>query len=125
MKIIKILLLALLPSLGAISAQETITSTNFKTKTQKGVTVVEFNAPFNKQNNFAQWKRLEHCHYYRVCIQGSPDLKKKYKIYSYPTILIFQNGYVENKFKGNIMLELDATFEEIQKSIDELFLEKF
>ena len=36
-----------------------------------------------------------------------------------------QNGYVENKFKGNIMLELDATFEEIQKSIDELFLEKF
>ena len=51
--------------------------------------------------------------------------KKKYKIYSYPTILIFQNGYVENKFKGNIMLELDATFEEIQKSIDELFLEKF
>ena len=36
MKIIKILLLALLPSLSAISAQETITSTNFKTKTQKG-----------------------------------------------------------------------------------------
>ena len=118
-------MLILISGISVVCAQETITSTNFKTKTQKGVTVVEFNAPFNKQNNFTEWNKLEHCHYYRVCIQGSPDLKKKYKIYAYPTILIFQNGYVENKFKGNIMLELDATFEEIQNSIDELFLDKF
>lgn len=125
MKLIKLGLLLLISSFGVIHAQEKITSSNFKTKTQKGVTVVEFNAPFNIENSFKEWEKLEHCAYYTICLENSPDLKKKYRIYAFPTILIFQNGYVENKFKGNIMLELDTDLEEIQEAVDKLFLDKF
>ncbi len=125
MKLIKLGLLLLMSSFGIIYAQEKITSSNFKTKIQKGVTVIEFNAPFNMENGFKEWEELEHCEYYRVCLVGSPDLKKKYRIYAFPTILIFQNGYVESKFKGNIMLELDTDLKEIQEAVDELYLDKF
>ena len=75
----KFLLLVSIVIATVINAQEKITTSNFKTKIQKGVTVVEFNAPFNKSNNFKNWKQLEHCEYYTVCIHDSPELKKKHK----------------------------------------------
>jgi hypothetical protein len=121
----KFLLLVSIVIATVINAQEKITTSNFKTKIQKGVTVVEFNAPFNKSNNFKDWKQLEHCEYYTVCIHDSPELKKKHKIISFPTLIIFRNGFPEKKFRANIMLELDATVQEIQEAVDELYLDKF
>lgn len=102
-----------------------LNETNFKKGIQKGVVVVEFNAPFNLNNSFSEWKQIEHCRYYRVCIDGSPDLKEKYKIWAVPTIVVFQNGHVEKKFTGNIMLEIDIETKQLQETVDELYLDKF
>ena len=121
----KLITFLLILSFGFIQAQNKLTSTNFKKGIQKGVTVVEFNAPFNSNNSFSGYKKLAHCDYYQVCIAGNPELKKKYRVYSVPTIIIFHNGYMERKYKGNIMLELDVTTNELQKAVDELYLDKF
>jgi len=121
----KLITLLLMFSFGFIQAQDKLISSNFKKGIQKGVTVVEFNAPFNSANSYSDYKKLTHCDYYKVCIAGSPELKKKYKVYSVPTIIIFHNGYVERKYKGNIMLELNVTTNELQKAVDELYLDKF
>ena len=120
----KLIILLLILSFGFIQAQNSLNEKTFKKSISKGVTVVEFNAPFNLDNSFQDWKNLEHCDYYQVCISGNPTLKKKYRIYSVPTI-IFHNGYSGEKFKGNIMLELDVETEEIQEAVDEVYLDKF
>ena len=121
----KLITLLLVLSFGVNQAQNKLNEKTFKKSIAKGVTVVEFNAPFNSNNSFQDWKDLEHCDYYQVCIQGNPNLQKKYKVYSVPMIIVFHNGYSEKKFKGNIMLELDAEIKEIQEAIDELYLDKF
>ena len=117
--------LLLILCFGYSHSQTKLNESNFKKSTSKGVVVVEFNAPFNVGNSFKGWRKLEHCSYYTVCVAGSPTLQKKYKIRSYPTLLIFHNGYVEKKFKGNIMLELEVTTKELQEAVDELYLDKF
>ena len=125
----KLITLLLILSFGFIQAQDNfihyLDESNFKKGIQKGVVVVEFNAPFNLSNSFSDWKQLEHCKYYRICVERSKTLQKRYKIYNYPTIVVFHNGYVERKYKGNIMLELEITTEKLQKAIDELYLDKF
>ena len=110
---------------SGVIGQTKLTESTFKKAIAKGVVVVEFNAPFNAENSFKDYKELEHCNYYRVCIVASPSLKKKYRITSYPTLLIFRSGYVEKKYKGNIMLELDVDGKEVQEKVDELFMNKF
>ena len=122
----KTLFTLLLVTLSFVSFSQTkLIESTFKKAIAKGVVVVEFNAPFNVKNSFKDYKELEHCNYYKVCVVGSPSLKKKYRITSYPTLLVFKSGYVEKKYKGNIMLELDVTTKELQEAVDELYLDKF
>ena len=122
----KTLFTLLLVTLSFVSFSQTkLTESTFKKAIAKGVVVVEFNAPFNVKNSFKDYKELEHCNYYKVCVVGSPSLKKKYRITSYPTLLVFKSGYVEKKYKGNIMLELDVEGKEVQEKVDELFMNKF
>ena len=101
-----------------------INFTEFKKVIQKGVVVIEFNAPFNRDNSFHNWYKLENCEYYRVCIDGAPQLKEKYKIRAVPTIIMFNNGVKEEIYKANIMLQLpdDFSFMNLQKDIDKLYL---
>jgi len=108
-----------------VMSQSRLTNTTFKKAISKGVTVVQFNAKFNKDNGLRNLNDLNQCHWHTVFIDLSPELKKKYKIYAVPTIIVFYNGYIEKKFKGNIMLELDVTISDIQAVIDELLLNKF
>jgi thiol-disulfide isomerase/thioredoxin len=114
---------------GICFAQEkppkSINFTEFKKVIQKGVVIIEFNAPFNQENGFHSWYKLENCEYYRVCIEGAPQLKAKYKIKSIPTIIMFNNGVKEGTYKANIMLQLPVSFFDLQKEIDGLYLDKF
>jgi thioredoxin-related protein len=108
-----------------LNGQTKLTESTFKKAIAKGVVVVEFNAPFNSKNSFKEHTKLDHCNFYRVCVVGSPDLKKKYRITSYPTLIVFKSGYAEKKYKGNIMLELDINYQEVQEKVDELLMNKF
>lgn len=88
-----------------------------------GIVIVEFVASF--ADKFEDWKDIEDGVYYRVDIEKYPDLKKKYKVRSIPTIIVFNNGSKELTYRANIMLELDVTAEEIREDIEDLFSDKF
>jgi len=97
---------------------------NFDEAINTGVVIVEFVASFAEP--FADWEQVEkEGPYYRVDIEKYPNLKKKYKIRSIPTIIVFNNGSKELMYRANIMLELDVTASEIHQDIEDIFNDKF
>ena len=100
-----------------------LTSDTFSQSINTGIVIVEFVASFVEP--FAEWEAIEDGTYYRVDIEKYPDLKKKYKVRSIPTIMVFSNGSKELTYRANIMLELDVTAEEIHEDIEDLFSDKF
>ena len=84
-----------------------LTSDTFSKSINTGIVIVEFVASFVEP--FSEWEAIEDGTYYRVDIEKYPDLKKKYKVRSIPTILVFNNGSKELTYRANIMLELDVT----------------
>ena len=108
----KFLLLFLIFSTNIV-AQEFITSSSFDSKTAKGIVVIEF-LPL-----------LKDCNVYRVCIAKSSDLQSEYKVTSVPTVIIFDNGLEQIRFNPTIMMQLDATKKDVQKTIDNITLSKF
>lgn len=100
-----------------------LTSDTFNKAINTGIVIVEFVASFAEP--FPEWELIEDGEYYRVDIEKYPDLKKKYKVRSIPTIMVFSNGAKELTYRANIMLELDVTAEEIHEDIEDLFSNKF
>ena len=57
--------------------------------------------------------------------EKAPNLKKKYRVRTVPTIIVFNNGFKELTYKANIMFELEVTAEEIHEDIEDLLSDKF
>jgi thioredoxin-related protein len=105
--------------------QEVITASNFDNKIAKDVSVVEFWADWNKQNQFNDIVKLKETSKYRVDIMHCTDLQAEYNITAIPTIIIFDNGVEKERFNANIMFQLDADKKTIQNSVDTIILNKF
>lgn len=88
------------------------------------VNVIQFNSSWNEDNTF-DTSQLKDCNTEYVTICENPDLQKKFKIVSVPTIIIFDNGEEIERFEGGIMMEITIKPKEIQKEIDKLLLAKF
>jgi len=106
-------------------SQEFLNPDNFNNKTIKDIVAVEFWVGWNSSNEFAELSKLNDCAKYRVDIAKYPELQKKYDVTSIPTIIIFESGEEKDRFKANIMFELDANKKEIQGKIDDIMLAKF
>ena len=52
-------------------------------------------------------------------------MQEKHKIKSVPTVIIFDNNVEIARYEANIMMQLEATFNEIQEKIDKIYLAKF
>ena len=102
---------------------EYLTEASFDKAINTGVVVVEFVASFAEP--FAEWEKIKDGQYYRVDIEKAPELKKKYKVRTVPTIIVFSNGSKELTYKANIMFELEVNAEEIHEDIEDLFSDKF
>lgn len=100
-----------------------LTEDSFDKAINTGVVVVEFVASFAEP--FDDWQKIKDGEYYRVDIEQSPELKKKYKVRTVPTIIVFNNGFKELTYKANIMFELEVTAEEIHEDIEDLLSDKF
>ena len=100
-----------------------LTSDTFNKAINTGIVIVEFVASFAEP--FSEWEAIEDGEYYRVDIEKYPDLKKKYKVRSIPTIMVFSNGAKELTYRANIMLELDVTAKDIHEDIEDIFSDKF
>ena len=119
----KFILLLLLSS--NIYAQDFISSDEFKIKTSKGISVVEFWAEWNKNNEVQFLETLKDCITYKLCIVSNSKIQKEYEIIAIPTVIIFNNGVEQERFNPNIMMQLAATKKEVQSVIDEITLNKF
>jgi hypothetical protein len=90
-----------------------------------GVCVVEFNASFNSSNSVEWIDQLSDCKGKRVDIVTNPDMQKKHKIVVVPTIIIFNDGEEVERFQANIMMQLDASKEDVQEAVDEILMSDF
>jgi hypothetical protein len=90
-----------------------------------GVCVVEFNASFNAANSVDWIDELSDCKGRRVDIAAEPDLQKKHKIVVVPTVIVFNDGEEVERFQANIMMQLEATQDEVQEAVDEIIMSAF
>ncbi len=110
---------------GTTFSQDFITSNNFNKKIAKDIVVVEFWAGWNASNEFKELIKLKDCVVYRVDISAHMDVQMDYDISAIPTVIIFDNGEEKERFKPNVMFQLDADKKTIQNSVDTLTLNKF
>jgi thioredoxin-like negative regulator of GroEL len=120
-----LLFIFLLILVGKSQSQEFISSDNFNNKIAKDIVAVEFWVDWNSSNEFADLSSLSDCSKYRVDIGKHPNLQKEYNITCIPTVIIFESGDEKERFKANIMFQLDADKKKVQKSIDNIMLAKF
>ena len=90
-----------------------------------GVCVVEFNASFNAANSVDWIDNLSDCKGKRVDIATEPDLQKEHKIVVVPTVIVFNEGEEVKRFQANIMMQLEATQDDVQEAIDEIIMSDF
>ena len=98
---------------------------NFERETSRGIIVVEFWAGWNDANSVTWLSNLKECEVYRVDIGAHIDLQTEYEITAIPTVIIFNNGNVEETFKANIMFQLEAEKKDVQSKVDEIILNNF
>lgn len=92
---------------------------------EAGICVIEFNASFNSSNSVAWLDDLSDCKGKRVDILASPELQKEHKIVVVPTIILFSDGEEVKRFQANIMMQLEASKEDVQDAIDEVLMSAF
>jgi len=90
-----------------------------------GVCVVEFNASFNSANSVDWIDDLSDCEGRRIDIASEPDLQKEHKIVVVPTVIVFNEGEEVERFQANIMMQLEATQDDVQEAIDEIIMSDF
>jgi hypothetical protein len=90
-----------------------------------GVCVVEFNASFNASNSVDWLDELSDCKGRRVDIAAEPDLQREHKIVVVPTVIVFNDGEEVERFQANIMMQLEATQDEVQEAVDEIIMSDF
>ena len=90
-----------------------------------GLCVVQFNAGFNESNKVDWLSELTDCKNFYIAIDESKEASGKYKIVVIPTILIFNGEEEVGRFQANIMMQMEATKEDVQTQIDEIIMEDF
>jgi hypothetical protein len=98
---------------------------NFEKETSRGIIVVEFWASWNDANSCVWLENLKECEVYRVDIGTHMDLQTEYEITAIPTIIIFNNGNIEQTYTANIMFQLEADKKDVQSRVDEIILNNF
>tara|TARA_R100000781_G_scaffold81188_1_gene50061 strand:- start:52 stop:432 length:381 start_codon:yes stop_codon:yes gene_type:complete len=105
--------------------QSFLGSDNFEKETSRGIIVVEFWASWNDANSPEWISKLKECEVYRVDIGTHMDLQQEFEITSIPTVIIFNNGNIEETFNANIMFQLEVDKKDVQSKVDEIILNNF
>jgi len=115
----------LIATFSFAQGQSLLGSEDFEKEVSRGIIVVEFWASWNDANSPEWLTNLKECEVYRVDIGTHMDLQTEFEITSIPTIIIFNNGNVEETFKANIMFQLEANKKDVQAKVDEIILNNF
>jgi len=112
-------------SLCSAQGQSFLDSKDFDKEISRGIIVVEFWAAWNDANAVQWLPNLKECEVYRVDIGTHMDIQTEYEITSIPTVIIFNNGNIEETFNANIMFQLEANKKDVQAKVDEIILKQF
>tara|TARA_R110002012_G_scaffold38092_1_gene106408 strand:- start:3270 stop:3650 length:381 start_codon:yes stop_codon:yes gene_type:complete len=115
----------LIVTFSCAQGQSFLGTDNFDKETSRGIIVVEFWASWNDANSPEWITKLKECEVYRVDIGTHMDLQTEFEITSIPTIIIFNNGNIEETFNANIMFQLEAEKKDVQAKVDEIILKQF
>ena len=85
-----------------------------------GISVVQYNAEFNRENSVKNLQRVSDARIFNAWIDKHPELKEKGAIRSVPTIVIYNDGEEVRRWEAGIMMELNITYHDIQDVIDEI-----
>jgi thioredoxin-like negative regulator of GroEL len=91
-------------------------------KLNEDIVVVEFYAEWNKGNmvDLGEFKNVKT---YIINIEDVPSLVSKYKILSVPTIIVFNNKKVVDKYEADLTFQL--CIKQAKKKVEALVLQKF
>lgn len=106
------------------SGQTILTDKTFK-KSKNGISLVEFWAAWNKDNECKWIKDVTSANIYRIDLDT--ETAKNYEITVLPTLIVFENGKEINRLEGDISFKLcpKRTPKKVQKIIDNLLINKF
>tara|TARA_R110002020_G_scaffold9010_4_gene36100 strand:- start:225 stop:551 length:327 start_codon:yes stop_codon:yes gene_type:complete len=95
---------------------------SFLASSQQRVTVIHFNYKWNDRNNY-NLRGLEHAKIQYAWLEDQPEHIKK-SITAVPVIVILgKDGKVKMQYSADISFKIQATREEIQKSINRVFID--
>ena len=115
MKLFKLLLILLIPSLGI---SQTL-------KVGGELTVVHFNAGWNSAADVKWVGDLENCKIKKCDIATDTKAKDKYEIVVVPTIIVFKDGEEVKRFQADISFSMKATIEDVQEVVDDSNMDSF
>jgi len=93
----------------------------FSVKVSGQVSVAQFNAKWNSCNTVKWISKLDGCDVViYVDVTLSPEIPKKHKIQSIPTIIIFKGGIEVSRFTSDIRFKLVGTRKEVQEEINRI-----
>ena len=109
MKLLKLLLVMLIPVIGV---SQTL-------KLGDGVTVVHFNAGWNSANDVKWIGDLSDCKTKQCDIATDTKAQNKWEIAVVPTIIVFKDGEEVKRFQADISFTMKATLEDVQEAIND------
>ena len=118
-------ILAIVASLMLLSAAAYVAAPTNEDTSNSGICVVEFNASFNASNSVDWIDDLSDCKGKRIDIVAHPEMQKEHKIVVVPTIIIFNDEEEVKRFQANIMMQLEASKEDVQEAVDEIIMSAF
>ena len=110
---------------GTICNGQTIITDKTFYKTQVGIAVLEFYAEWNKANQCDWIDDIKDAKSYRIGLDS--QTANEYNIKVLPTLIVFYNGNVVERFEGNIKFKLcpKTTPKQIKKVIKNIIAHEY
>lgn len=90
------------------------------------ISVVQFNAEWNKSNEVIWVMDLEDCSTMSYAdISDNPNMAKKHKIAVIPTIIVFKDNLEVARFQADLSFKMVATRKEVQEEINNQLMSDF
>lgn len=102
--------------------QMTIKESDLDKVLKEDIVVIEFYAEWNK-DNMVDLSVFKDVKTYLINVEDCPNLVDEYKILSVPTVIIFYNKEVVQKYEADLTFQLCV--KAARKKVEELVLKKF
>jgi len=87
---------------------------------EKGISVVQYNALFNKSNAVQNLEKISDAKSFNSWIDNDATIKDTYNVYSVPTVILYQDGIEVRRWEAGISMKLKITYRDVQVYVDEI-----